>query len=90
MSRLADDRLQEECRYLMKLLWQLSMPYQEVTERELRQNVGPAKLEVVEQLISAIRSSPEAIDAWINTVRRTFPMIQDRGFMAPLIDDSAE
>ena len=90
MFRLADDRIQEECRYLMKLFWQLSMPYREVTERELRENVGPAKLEVVEQLISAIRSSPEDIDAWIRTVKLTFPVIQDRGATAPLIDDSAE
>jgi hypothetical protein len=79
MFRLADDRNQEECRYLMRLFWQLRMTYREVTEGELRRHVGPAKLEAVEDLITAIRTSPDAVDAWIEATSRTFPWVQDRG-----------
>ncbi|MFF3830605.1 hypothetical protein ACFYXX_07575 [Streptomyces sp. NPDC002458] len=62
-SRLADDREPQECRYLMRFWWQLSMPYQEVSVAELRLNVGRRKLDVVMELVSAIRSSHEEIDA---------------------------
>jgi hypothetical protein len=45
--RLADDREQDECRYLIKFQWQLSMTYTEVTVDELRAHVGAEKLAVV-------------------------------------------
>ncbi|MFF9119375.1 hypothetical protein ACF09Y_28045 [Streptomyces massasporeus] len=35
-DRLADDRDQQECRYLMRLWWQLGMYYREVTLDQLR------------------------------------------------------
>ncbi|MEV0749725.1 hypothetical protein AB0I75_31680, partial [Streptomyces sp. NPDC050273] len=66
-SRLADDREPQECRYLMRFWWQLSMPYQEVSVAELRLNVGQQKLDVVLELVRAIRSSHEEIDAWLRT-----------------------
>jgi hypothetical protein len=79
-DRLADDREQEECRYLMRFWWQLSMSYQEQTLQELRTHVGETKLQTVESLISAIRSSPEQIDAWVHANEQAFPMIHDRGY----------
>jgi hypothetical protein len=79
MDRLADDRVQEECRVLMKFWWQLSMTYQEVTEAELDRHVGPVKRDAVQRLIDAIRCSPEAIDAWLAVTVRQFPLVQDRG-----------
>ncbi|MEU9865430.1 hypothetical protein AB0D99_31635 [Streptomyces sp. NPDC047971] len=79
-SRLADDREQQECRYLMRFWWQLTMPYQEVSLEELRLNVGRQKLDAVVELISAIRSSHDEIDAWLASAQKTFPVIQDRGF----------
>ncbi|MER5203794.1 hypothetical protein [Streptomyces sp. NPDC002825] len=79
-SRLADDREPQECRYLMRFWWQLSMPYQEVSLEELRLNVGGQKLDALLELISAIRSSHDEIDAWLAAAQQAFPVIQDRGF----------
>ncbi len=76
-SRLADDRLQDECRYLMRLIWQLRMSYTEVRHDELREHVGPATLAVVDELIAAIRASPEAIDQWCTAVLER-PVVEDR------------
>ncbi|WP_240670259.1 hypothetical protein [Actinoplanes solisilvae] len=82
MDRLADDREQEECRVLMKFWWQLAMTYREVTEADLDLHVSPAKREAVQELIDAIRNSPEAIDAWLANTPRRFPTVQDRGYEA--------
>jgi hypothetical protein len=77
-DRLADDRDPQECRFLMRFWWQLIMPYQEVSMDELSLNVGKPKLDVIEALISAIRSSHADIDAWIATTQQVFPVIQTR------------
>jgi hypothetical protein len=79
-SRLADDRESQECRYLMRFWWQLSMPYQEVSLEEPRLNVGRQKLDALMELISAIRSSHDETDVWLAAAEQTFPVIQDRGF----------
>ncbi|OIK25458.1 hypothetical protein [Streptomyces malaysiense] len=81
-DRLADDRDPQECRFLMRFWWQLVMSYQEVSMDELSRNVGTPKLDVIEALIGAIRSSHADIDAWITTTQQVFPVIQDRGFSA--------
>ncbi|WP_145910895.1 hypothetical protein [Kitasatospora viridis] len=81
-DRLADDREPQECRYLMRFWWQLGMTYQEVSVEELRRNVGGRKLAAVLELISAIRSSHEGIDAWWAAAERAFPVVEDRGFNA--------
>lgn len=78
--RLADDREQDECRYLLKFQWQLSMTYTEVTLEELRAHVGPEKLAAVEALIAALRSGPDDVERWIQDTVRSFPEIEDRGF----------
>ncbi|MEW2330477.1 hypothetical protein AB0880_21995 [Micromonospora chersina] len=78
-DRLADDRLQDECRYLMKFWWQLSMSYQEVTIGELREHLGADKLRAVEALIKAIGQTPEDIEEWITRAVGAFPLIHDRG-----------
>ncbi|MFF0479502.1 hypothetical protein [Streptomyces sp. NPDC004284] len=79
-DRLADDRDPQECRFLMRFWWQLSMPYREVTMRDLSLNVGREKLEALEALINAIRSSRAQIDAWAAGAERAFPVVEDRGF----------
>ncbi|MFC7548726.1 hypothetical protein [Plantactinospora sp. GCM10030261] len=66
----------------MKFWWQLSMPYQEVSEADLDRHVSPAKREAVPGLIDAIRRSPEAVDAWVTATERQFPLVQDRGYQA--------
>ncbi|MBP0455836.1 hypothetical protein J5Y04_40885 [Kitasatospora sp. RG8] len=81
-SRLADDREPQECRYLMRFWWQLSMSYQEVSIEQLRLNVGSRKLDAIMELISAIRSSHDEIDAWLVAATEAFPVVQDRGFGA--------
>ena len=78
-DRLADDRLQDECRYLMKFWWQLAMSYQEVTLGELQEHVGADKLQAVEALIEAIGRSTVDIEEWIRWAVETFPVIHDRG-----------
>jgi hypothetical protein len=75
-DRLADDRKQDECRYLMRFCWQLLMPYREVSEEELQAHVAPGKLEALE----AIRTSPDQIDIWIVSAENAFPIIHDRGY----------
>ena len=57
------------------------MSYQEVTVPELEQHLTEAKLQVIKELIQAIRRSPEDIDTWITTVN-TWPPVQDRGYQA--------
>ncbi len=72
----------------MRFWWQLVMSYQEVPADELSRNIGKPKLDAIEALISAIRSSHAEIDAWVATTRRVFPVIQDRGFRAAQDNDS--
>ncbi|MGW0567530.1 hypothetical protein [Streptomyces tauricus] len=78
-DRPADDRDQQECRFLMRFWWQLSMSYREVSMRDLRLNVGQEKLEALEALINAIRSSHARIDAWAAGAELVFPIVEDRG-----------
>jgi hypothetical protein len=79
-DRLADDRDQQECRYLMRFWWQLGMSYQEVTLDQLRANLGEGTLRLVEELIDAVRTSHEAIDDWVDAVEGSRPVVRDRGF----------
>src|SRR5688572_1277495 len=79
---LADDRLQEECRYLMKVFWQLAVSYREVSMRELEEHLSPEKLERIEALVQASAESPDKIDSWIDETAVAFPIIEDRGFWA--------
>jgi len=67
----------------MRFCWQLLMPHREVSEEEeeeLQTHVDPGKLEAVEALIEAIRTSPDQIDVWIVSTENAFPIIQDRGY----------
>jgi hypothetical protein len=79
INRLADDRDQDECRYLMRFWWQLSMSYTEVTIEELREHVHEPKLAAIEALVAAMRSSAEEVQAWIAQAEVTFPVVMDRG-----------
>lgn len=76
-DRLADDRDQDECRYILRFCWQLAMPYTEVTLEQLREHVHAPKLAVLEDLIRAIRSSEEDVGAWIDMVMATYPVVLD-------------
>src|SRR5262245_7006961 len=64
-ERIADDREQEECRYLMRFAWQLSMSYREVSYEELAAHVRPEKLARVDALLAAAQQGYEAIDEWL-------------------------
>ena len=64
-ARLADDRYQEECRYLMRFWWHLEMPYQEVSYIELRNHLSEQKLEALEALFDVIDTSYQRIDVWL-------------------------
>ncbi|MBD0742664.1 hypothetical protein BG418_14405 [Streptomyces sp. CBMA152] len=52
----------------------------EVSVEELRLNVDRQKLDALVELISAIRSSHDEIDAWLAAAEKAFPVIQDHGF----------
>ncbi|MFJ8430886.1 hypothetical protein ACIQ9P_06260 [Kitasatospora sp. NPDC094019] len=83
-DRLADDRDPQECRYLMRFWWQLGMTYQEVSMEQLGQYVGRPKLDVIEELISAVRAGHAEIDAWADMVEWAFPVTRDRGYEAAI------
>jgi hypothetical protein len=56
------------------------MPCQEVTLNQLRANLREGTLRLVEELIDAVRTSPEAIDDWAEAVEDSRPVVRDRGF----------
>ena len=79
VERLADDRVQEECRYLSRLRWHFFMGYQEVSYEELLDHVSESKLTVLNELFSAIADrNYDEIDAWINRCESALPIIHDR------------
>jgi len=88
VNSTVDDRDPQECRFLLRLWWQLAMSYQEVSMDELGRNVGKLKLDVIEALIGSIRSSHAEVVVWIARTQRAFPVIQDRGFRATRDADS--
>lgn len=90
LNRLADDRDQDECRYLMRFFWQLLMSYTEVTLEDLREHVHEPKLAAIEELIAAIRSSPAEVQAWIAEAEVRFPVIMDRGLRLHLGLDAGD
>jgi len=74
---MADDRYQEECRYLMRFWWYLGQcdyaPNIEVFESHL----SPKKLTEVEELFAAIAHSPEAVKDWIQKYRTIYCELED-------------
>jgi hypothetical protein len=80
-DRLVDDRLQDECRYILRFFCQLAVSYREVTMDQLRERVGAEKLAAIEALVEAISRSPEQIDSWIDSTEKAFPVIHDRSFL---------
>jgi hypothetical protein len=85
-DRIADDRVQDECRYLLRFCWQLAMTYTEVTMPELRARLTDPRLAVVTDLIWAIRQSADEIDNWIRAVEGAWPVIQDRTYQGQEAD----
>lgn len=79
-DRLTDDRQEQECRYLLKLMSQLNASYTEVTAEQLEQHLSAVKLQVVQDLIEAAASSPEHLDGWIIRTEAAFPLVEDRGY----------
>ena len=79
LERLADDRVQEECRYLCRLRWHLFMGYQEVSYEELQEYVSQYKMAVLNDLFSSIVDSDyPGIDRWIEKCEGALPIIEDK------------
>ena len=78
-TRLADDRNQEECRYLMRFWWQLSMTYREVTLEELEKYVSLEKLNIILELLESLKEDTTSVDSWIKKYEQ-LPVIEDGGF----------
>lgn len=78
--RLADDRIQEECRYLMRFWWQLSMSYQEVTLDELENFVSGEKFKIILELLDSLAKGYQDIDVWCDKYSYELSIIEDRGY----------
>jgi hypothetical protein len=79
-SRLADDRNQEECRYLMRFWWQLCMTNREVTLAELERFISPEKFGIILELLNSLEVGHKEIDTWVERYTRELLVIEDRGF----------
>ena len=77
-DRLANDRYQQECRYLMRFWWHLRMSYEEVAYEDLLLHLSDRKIKVLEALFDAIDTSHDAIDDWIKKQENDWPMIDKR------------
>jgi hypothetical protein len=76
MDRLVDAAdEEEECDRLLRFWWQVMLGGAQVTERELAASVRADKLAVVEGLILAAGTAPEAVDAWIESTVEALPEI---------------
>lgn len=79
ISRLADDRIEEECRYLMRLKWHFHMGYQEVSYDELQQYVSESKMALLDELFAEIAAhNYTGIDEWIERCEKELPTIEDK------------
>lgn len=79
IQRLADDREQDECRYLARLKWHLHMGYQEVAFAELKEHVSERKMRVLEDLFDEIAAGNYlGIDEWVERCERDLPIIEDK------------
>ncbi|HET6881789.1 MAG TPA: hypothetical protein VFI31_16615 [Pirellulales bacterium] len=77
-QRLADERVEVECRYLMRFWFHLGMTYREVSYDELVENVSPEKMVILERLFGAILTRNfDTIDAWVVDCE-SLPMLECR------------
>ncbi|MFO0748458.1 MAG: hypothetical protein U1F43_22750 [Myxococcota bacterium] len=81
-ERVADDRRQDECRYLMRFWWHLIMPYREVSYDELREHLEPPALALIDALLAAIEAGHAAIDGWADRAESALAIVVDRGHLA--------
>lgn len=90
VDRLADDRIQDECRYLVRLRWHFIMGYQEVSYSELQEHVSPEKMLVLNELFTHIVNSDyAAIEEWVQRCERELPPIEDNWAIQHRDDESA-
>jgi hypothetical protein len=79
LHRLADDMIQNECRYLCRLIWHFHMGYQEVSYDELVKYVSKNKMDILNKLFNCIYEKNYAsIDEWISMVEKEYPLIEDK------------
>ena len=79
VDRLADDRIQEECRYLMRLKWHFHMGYQEVSYEELQRYVSAEKMKMLDELFAQIAAKDYVgIDKWADRCKEELPVVQDK------------
>ncbi len=99
LHRFADDRIEDECRYLTRLKWHLHMAYQEVSYDELLVHVSPQKMMTLHRLFDAIvEGDYEAIDAWVLDISNNMPIVEDNWinnnrdskYVADLLDNDGD
>ena len=81
MTRLADDRVQEECRYLSRLVWHTMMRYREVSYSELERYVTPTKMFILGELFHYVaRADYISIDRWAAHYEIELSIIEDKSW----------
>jgi hypothetical protein len=89
VERLADDRIQEECRYLMRLKWHFHMGYEEVSYEELQRFVSAEKMKLLDELFACIATRDYVgIETWVERCESELPVIEDRWMQANRVTDS--
>jgi len=79
VERLADDRMQEECRYLMRLKWHFHVGYEEVRYDELQAYVSVEKMKVLDELFVHIANKDYVgIEQWVERYESQLPIVEDR------------
>jgi len=80
-TRLADDRVQEECRYLERLVWHTMMGYREVSYSELEKYMSPNKMFILGELFHFVaRADHSSIDRWVIHYESELPIIEDKSW----------
>jgi hypothetical protein len=75
LDRFGDERRQSELHSLLMFSSQLSAAQEYIDETELADTVSGDKLAAVQALISALRTSHNAVDGWIRTTSRLSPLL---------------
>jgi TPR repeat protein len=75
LDRFGDERKQDELHSLLKFSSQLSATQEHIDEADLADTLSADKLAAVEALIRAVRTSHNAVDAWIRMTSRSSPLL---------------
>ena len=77
-TRLADNHVQDECRYLLRFCWFLILgDCDYITRGEMQRHVRIEKVAIIDALFTAMAQGESAVAAWIEHVA-ALPRVSDR------------